>query len=113
MGDQGGLAERSGGRLQNVTGRFDSGDCLHILHRRSRRGTIRTVRRTLAAALLGMVLGVLGTLAGVELAGRNEYYYLTGCDEVDVSRFVNELGWQIVPGQPNRCYLMRSRLRLR
>lgn len=64
------------------------------------------MRKNLALAILGVVLGVLGTLAAVEISG-GWYTYFTlpagQCQRADVG------GAQVVPNQPNPCHFREPR----
>lgn len=68
------------------------------------RATMLGVRRTGAALLLGIMLGVAGTLIGVEIAG-GWYTYFTMPDDRCHS---TPMHTEVAPNQPNPC-LFRER----
>ena len=58
------------------------------------------MKRTLVAVLVGMILGVAGTLGAIEVTG-NRYTYVTfPADECRTTRFRAE----VVPNHPNPCH---------
>lgn len=63
------------------------------------------MRRTLVALLVGIIIGVVGTLATVELRG-GWYEYFTLPDDICHSR---RIGSEVVPNQPNPCHFRQPR----
>ena len=70
-------------------------------------------RRAATLVAIGWFVGALTTLCGTTLTGYQHDYLALACrDPVEyglaLQRRLAE-GWEIVPGQPDRCYLQRPR----